>query len=85
MIYLYKKCEYYLIFNKNFFSSFIYIYIKAIENQLFNCKVIIKNKYINKTYYDSSFFSKSKKEAKNKIADIVYKDLLSNSEIKYYF
>ena len=58
---------------------------KAIENQLFNCKVIIKNKYINKTYYDASFFSKSKKEAKNKIADIVYKDLLSNSEIKYYF
>ena len=55
---------------------------KAIENQLFNCKIIIKNKYINKTYYDSSFFSKSKKEAKNKIADIVYKDLLGNSDLK---
>ncbi|ORX54735.1 hypothetical protein BCR36DRAFT_368370 [Piromyces finnis] len=53
------------------------------ENQLYNCKIKISNKCINKEYYDLSFFSKSKKEAKNKIAEVVYKDLITNGELKY--
>ncbi len=52
-----------------------------IENQLFNCKIIIKNKYINKVFYDASYFSKSKKEAKNKIAAVVLEYLLKNKEL----
>lgn len=51
------------------------------ENNLFNCKVVIKNKYIDKCYYDKRFVSKSKKEAKEKIAGVILKDLLSNKKL----
>ncbi len=52
-----------------------------LENQLFNCRVIIKNPYFNKTYYNENFFCKTKKEAKTKIAEVVLKDLESNKDL----